>query len=78
MMALVAFGTLLDTGDWPVNFGNPEVRNSGPECCLVSDNWRLAGPVRKVEFKLLHLKAEVGIRDYLRKNMPRGRSPFLL
>jgi hypothetical protein len=35
--------------------GNPEIANSGLECCSVSNNWQLVGAVRKVEFKLLHL-----------------------
>jgi len=31
---------------------NPEVGSSGANCCSVSDNWRLVGAVRKIEFKL--------------------------
>jgi len=27
--------------------GKPEVEDSGPECCAVSDNWRLASDTRK-------------------------------
>ena len=38
--------------------GQPEVGSADRECCSVSDNWRLVGAVRRVEFKLLRLKTE--------------------
>jgi len=38
-----------------------EVGKLRPHCCSVSDNWRLVGTVRKVEFKLLQLKPAPGL-----------------
>jgi hypothetical protein len=32
-------------GSWIV--GHPEIENSGPQCCSVSDNMRLVGDVRR-------------------------------
>jgi hypothetical protein len=32
-----------------------------PDCCSVSDNWRLVGAVRKVEFKPLQLRVVFAI-----------------
>ena len=34
-----------------------------PDCCSVSNNWRLVGAVRKVEFKLLQLGLVVAIEQ---------------
>jgi hypothetical protein len=31
---------------------NPDFGNSDRECCEVSNNWRLVGAIRGVEFKL--------------------------
>jgi hypothetical protein len=45
--------------------GNPEVGNSGPECCSVSDNRRLVDAVREVEFRLnLPYEVKPGDEEY--------------
>jgi hypothetical protein len=33
-----------------------KVRNSGPKCCSVYDNWRLVVAIRKLKVKLLNLR----------------------
>jgi hypothetical protein len=33
--------------------GQQEVGNSAPECCSVSDNWRLGGTQRRSSFRLM-------------------------